>query len=237
MKLLRHEAGHALNYAYRLYRRTRWRELFGSFSETYTSNYYAQPYSRRYVTHLEDHYAQAHPDEDFAETFAVWLTPGGAWRERYRGWPAMRKLQYVEHVAADIGSRPPAVTRYETLWAASRKRQTLGAYYQQKRRMLGNDFPGYYDPAILRVFPVGGSSRDGLPAGRFISRHRRHITNAVSQWTHQRKFDVDGLLRKLAKRCTALGCRTHKPELETIVDLTALVAAVMSNVKHLDHGA
>lgn len=236
MKLLRHEAGHAINYAYRFYRRTRWRELFGTFTERYSSNYYAQPYSRRFVTHLEDHYAQAHPDEDFAETFAVWLTPGDAWRERYRGRPAMRKLRYVDHLMSAVADTPPSVTEFETPWAAARMRSTLQAYYQRKQRMLGNDFPGYYDPAVLRVFP-NRDPKQGGSAARFITRNRRRIVSSVALWTHQRKWDVDELLRKLARRCRDLGCRTHRSDADTLVDLTALVAAVMSNAKHLDHGA
>ena len=120
MRLLRHEAGHALNYAFRLYRRTRWRELFGSFSQPYSDTYYSRPYSRRFVQHLEDNYAQAHPDEDWAETFAVWLDPSGAWREKYRGWPALKKLQYVEQVMARTGAQAPAVTAYTAHWAASK---------------------------------------------------------------------------------------------------------------------
>ena len=136
MKLLRHEAGHALGYAYLLYRRTRWRELFGPFSRRYSSAYSAQPYSKRFVIHLDDNYAQAHPDEDFAETFAVWLTPGSRWEERYAGWPALKKLQYVDHLVRSIGGRPPLMTDRRTPWSASRMRSTLALLYERKRRHL-----------------------------------------------------------------------------------------------------
>jgi len=99
LRLLRHEAGHAFNYAYRLYRRTRWRELFGAMSSDYDPHeYFTRPYSKQYVIHLEDNYAQAHPDEDFAETFAVWLTPNLDWETRYRGWAALKKLRYVDNL-------------------------------------------------------------------------------------------------------------------------------------------
>ncbi|KPK85646.1 MAG: hypothetical protein AMJ81_03175, partial [Phycisphaerae bacterium SM23_33] len=139
MKILRHEAGHAINYAYRLFHRTRWRELFGPFSAAYSDYYYAQPYSKRYVSHLQHNYAQAHPDEDFAETFAVWLTPNSRWQERYRDWPAMTKLRYVDHLMRDIGPRPPLLTGGATHWSAARMTSTLAAYYQRKRRRLGEE--------------------------------------------------------------------------------------------------
>ena len=52
MMLLRHEAGHAINYAYRLHRRKKWKELFGSFSKHYPDHpdeYTYKPFSKRFV--------------------------------------------------------------------------------------------------------------------------------------------------------------------------------------------
>src|SRR6266567_3408508 len=75
LRILRHEAGHALDTAFRLHFRRQWRELFGSFAQRYPDFYKPKPKSRNYVLHLRAWYAQAHPAEDFAETFAVWLQP------------------------------------------------------------------------------------------------------------------------------------------------------------------
>src|SRR5512138_815011 len=106
---LRHEAGHAFNYAYKLYETPEWRERFGPFNRPYRDRYKPVPFDRRFVRHMEGWYAQKHPDEDFAETFAVWLTPRSRWRERYRGWPARRKLRYVERTARRLGDTEPLV--------------------------------------------------------------------------------------------------------------------------------
>ena len=81
--------------------------LFGSFSRPYRERYRADPFSREYVRHILGWYAQKHPDEDFAETFAVWLTPGLDWRREYAGWPALAKLEYVDRVMHEIGSQSP----------------------------------------------------------------------------------------------------------------------------------
>src|ERR1044072_3467043 len=86
LRILRHEAGHALDTAFRLHFKRQWREHFGSFAQRYPDFYKPKPKSRRYVLHLPTWYAQAHPAEDFAETFAVWLTPRSRWRRRYRSW-------------------------------------------------------------------------------------------------------------------------------------------------------
>ncbi|MEO0630080.1 MAG: putative zinc-binding metallopeptidase, partial [Planctomycetota bacterium] len=129
MKLLRHEAGHAMQFAYRLHRRREWRELFGSSSTPYPDAYRPRAYSRDYVLHLDNYYAQAHPDEDFAETFAVWLTPGSRWKTRYAGWPALAKLEYVDRLMAEIAEAEPAVPSRKADQTLSSITQTLGEHY------------------------------------------------------------------------------------------------------------
>src|SRR5246500_3585343 len=111
MKLIRHEAGHAYMYAYQLTRRKKWKECFGQTSQEETPDTYRpRSFSRSYVMHLEDWYAQSHPDEDFAETFAVWLTPGLDWRKDYASWPALRKLEYIDELMRSLASKPPVHT-------------------------------------------------------------------------------------------------------------------------------
>lgn len=231
LQLLRHETGHAVNYAYVLFKRTRWRELFGPFNARYPANYESQPYSRRYVNHLQDNYAQAHPDEDWAETFAVWLDPESDWKERYRDWPAIKKLNYADHLMREIGPKPPVVTEGGTYWSADRMTSTLDAFYRRRRDYLGEDFPGFYDSGLLKIFPDGAAPQDSHPkASVFLRHHRRQIINSVATWTGQRKFDIDNLLRKLIRRCDALGLTMERDPAETAVDVAAYVTAVITNV-------
>jgi len=230
MKLLRHEAGHAINYAYMLYRRTRWRELFGPFSAPYTDSYARQPYSKRYVINLDGNYAQAHPDEDFAETFAVCITADGDWRERYKGRPVMRKLLYVDRLIGQIGPAPPLVTTHEELNPASRMTSTLGAYYDRMKRSLGEGFPGFYDPGIQRLFAGAGGAQKGEKASAFLRRWRKKIIDSVCMWTGDRKFDVNELLNLLIRRCGAMGLYLKKSESETLAEVVAFVTAVMNKI-------
>lgn len=230
MKLLRHECGHAINYAYELFRKTRWRELFGPFSARYSDNYDYQPYSRRFVMHIEDHYAQAHPDEDFAETFAVWLTPNGDWRRKYGSWPAIKKLLYVDGVMKRIGAQPPAVTAHGVPpWSASRMRSTLRAYYDRKRKALGNQFRGYYDDSLRELFIMRDGSRGTIKASKVVRNHRREMVDSVARWTGHRKYDIHQLITRLAHRCDALGLRCEQGQTDSIVSLTALLTAIASN--------
>jgi hypothetical protein len=230
MKLLRHECGHALNYAYELYRKTRWRQLFGPFSARYSDTYYAQPYSRRFVTHLEDNYAQCHPDEDFAETFAVWLAPNSGWPVKYRGWPVISKLRYIDGLAKKIGGQTPLhVNQGTPPWSASRMISTLASYYDRKRKVLGTEFKGFYDDSLKELFAAGHADGAATKASHLLRQNRRQITDSVTRWTGHRKYDIYQLVDRLAARCEALDLYARQNQTHDIIAITALVATVASN--------
>ncbi len=227
MRLLRHETGHAINYAYRLYRRSRWRELFGSMSEEYNPHeYYMRPYSRQYVVHLQDNYAQAHPDEDFSETFAVWLTPGLDWRERYKEWGALAKLEYVDHLMKSIADKPPLVARGTQHWSAAKTRATLATYYEQKRKEFAKGYLGFYDPLLRKLFadtPQEGRTK----AHRFLISHRKKLVDTISLWGRVPKYAADQLVRRFTQRATELNLHLRTTDAEALfpvgVCLTSLV--------------
>jgi hypothetical protein len=230
MKLLRHECGHALNHAYDLYKKTRWRELFGKFSARYSNSYYAQPYSRRFVIHLEDNYAQAHPEEDFAETFAVWLTPNSLWETKYRGWPVIKKLRYIDGMMKRIGDRAPLSTAQGAPpWSAARMRSTLASHYERKRRVLGSDFKGFFDDSLKELFMTKCPGPSALKASRLLRQNRRHIIDNVTRWTGHRKFDVHQLVNRLILRCEGLKLYTDTKQTDDLIAVTVLVTAVASN--------
>jgi len=132
LRLLRHETGHALDTAHRLHRRRAWRERFGPAGAPYRSSYAPKPHSRRFVRNLDHGYAQSHPIEDFAETFAVWLDSRG-WRRAYRGWPALAKLEYVDALVREIAGRPVAVVSRERPGSLRETRLTLRQHYRRKQ--------------------------------------------------------------------------------------------------------
>jgi len=227
MKLLRHETGHALNYAYKFYRKTRWRQLFGPFSNRYSNSYYFQPYSKRFVIHLKDNYAQAHPDEDFAETFAVWLTPDILWGKKYQGWPVIKKLRYVDGLMKKVcGAPPPNVSQEKPPWSASRMTSTLAAYYERKRKLLGEEFKGFYDDTLIKLFSQKQPDTQKQKASNILRQHRHELVNNIAKWTGHRKYDVHQLVNKLIHRCNLLGLYGQK---ENIIGAATLIAAIASN--------
>ncbi len=230
MILLRHEAGHAIDHAYRLAAEPRRTELFGSAEVYDPDNYRPRPYSRSFVRHIDNFYAQAHPDEDFAETFAVWLTPHIDWRQRYAGWKALAKLEYVDDlVRTQVAGRPPRVARGPLTSRASTLRTTLEHFYRRRRRLYGQDAPDVYDAALMRIFVPAPAAPGAEPASKFLRRRRRAIIDAVARFTGERKYTVDNLLTKLAARCTALKLYVGKDEAQTGFELAAFLSALVTN--------
>ena len=114
LRYLRHEMGHVVNYAYQLFEQEDWINCFGSITQPYADGYRPEPFSRKFVRHLPGWYAQKHPDEDWAETFAVWMTPRSDWRTEYGYWPEARaKLDYCDRLMALLKDRDPPVTATE----------------------------------------------------------------------------------------------------------------------------
>src|SRR6267378_6949448 len=137
MMYLRHEAGHAFNYAYELYATREWHDLFGPFDRPYSDDYKPVPFSRGFVRHIAGWYAQKHPDEDFAETFAVWMTPGSNWRRRYKGWPALGKLRYVNHTVRQLRDQDPVVSTGDFDITVEDMQVTVEEFYRRLMRQNG----------------------------------------------------------------------------------------------------
>src|SRR5262245_3862829 len=230
---LRHEAGHAFNYAYKLYDTPEWRQRFGPFNRPYRDRYRPVPFDRSFVRHMEGWYAQKHPDEDFAETFAVWLTPRSRWRQRYRGWPAMKKLRYVDRVARKTGDTEPVVRLASTDITVEEMNMTVEEFFRAQQReaplidvALDNDLTDLF---VRR--------RKGLrPAADFVREHRAGLINKVEYWTGVRRSVVRALVDRIVETTERL--RLAVPagsEPATLVELTTYATTLSMNF--LAHGS
>jgi hypothetical protein len=222
LRILRHEAGHAIEHAYALHRRGRRRRLFGSSAVPYPDSYQPRPYSRRYVIHLDAWYAQSHPDEDFAETFAAWLTPGSDWRERYKGWPALRKLEYVDALMRELAGKPQVLSTQRQVEPLSRLRKTLRTHYRRKRERFGVGDEAYYDRDLRRLFPPSEDPAS-RPAAVFLSRIRKDVRRQVRRWTGVYLYSIDLVLGDMIERCRALGLRLTVAEEQARQEFTILL--------------
>jgi hypothetical protein len=227
MRLLRHEMGHVLNHAYLLQKDRRWQKLFGPPSLEYSESFRARPYSKRFVRHLEGWYAQSHPEEDFSETFAIWLTPGLDWRLQYRDWKkALEKLEYVDSLMQKLAGKPPLVFSKAKMSEAARLRSRLAAYYKRRRRIYAQDFPDFFDADLRKLFADPSAAPGGERAATFLRRSAKPILHAVSAWTGEPKFTLNRLLRGLIDRCAELDLRLRSEDagLEIAAFLATLAA-------------
>ncbi len=212
MRILRHEAGHVIDNAFKLRRRRQRQALFGSSSEPYPEFYTPKPYSKSFVMHIDPWYAQSHPDEDFAETFAVWLTPGAFWQERYDGWPAVKKLEYVDGVMRSLSGKRALVDAPTEIEPLSSVRKTLRQHYRRKRRHYGLERPKFYDRELRRLFSDAPEYADRISAAQFLQRIRRPVRRLVSDWTGIYQYTIDQVLEDISVRCRELKLRLAVPE-------------------------
>jgi hypothetical protein len=229
MRLLRHEMGHVLNHTYLLEKDRHWQKVFGSPSLEYSESFRARPYSKRFVRHLEGWYAQSHPEEDFAETVAIWLTPGLDWKHQYQGWKALSKLEYVDVLMGKLAGKPPRVFSKAKMGEAARLRSRLEAYYKRRRRTYAQDFPDFFDADLKKLFADPTAAPDGERAAAFLRRSMKPILNAVSTWTGEPKFTVRRLLRALRERCAELDLRLRSDAAG--VEIAAYLATLASHYR------
>jgi hypothetical protein len=230
MKLIRHEAAHAYAYAYQLYRKKKWQQTFGLSSREETPSFYRpRPYSRSFVVHLDDWYAQSHPDEDFAETFAVWLTPGLDWRERYKGWKALAKLEYLDELMRSIAGKPPVHQPEYRVADLDCLNVKLKTYYARKRKQFEDTYPDFYDNDLRQLFHVAAEVAGAVKASKFLQAHRKALLNSLCQWTNQKKFTVNRLLARLIARCDQLGLHARPDDPRLMGELTAYTTTLVMN--------
>ncbi len=225
LRILRHEMGHVVQHAYRLNRRRHWQRLFGRSSIRYPMYYRPNPASRNHVQHLRLWYAQSHPDEDFAETFAVWLSPRSNWKRRYAGWPALKKLEYVDALMAEIAGEKPVLTRRFPVDPLERLTRTLAEYYERKQAMYLVKPPRTYDRDLRRVFSDDLADAGAPAASTFLRHNRARIRHLVARWTGEHQLTLDSLLDDMIVRCRELKLRAAGEEDQLRMDFTVLFTA------------
>ena len=227
MRLLRHEVGHALDSAFRLHRRKLYKQHFGSFHKPYPDYYRARPMSKDFVRHLDAWYAQSHPAEDFAETFAVWLQPGSRWRRRYAGWPVYKKLEYMDSLMADIADTTAPVRSRKQVAPISTIKTTLREHYEKRRAHYLAGYPDIPDRDLLRLFSQDGGRRK---AAAFLRRSRSQLRRVVARGTGEHPYTIDQVLKEMTVRCRELNLVLDRSE-----DQVRLEAAVLLSVRTINY--
>jgi hypothetical protein len=233
LRYLRHEMGHVMNYAYLLYERPEWIAAFGAITQPYLEEYRPEPWNPRFVRHLPGWYAQKHPDEDWAETFAVWMTPGADWRAAYAPWPqALAKLELCDAVMAEVAGRDPDVTDDELDEDVSEIEYSINEYYDELEEER-DEFPPGLDGGLGAIFAVGREGDDLSSASGLIRRTSRTLSRSVFTWTGHFPEHSRALLNHLAARADELGLGyAEAQEQAAIVALAAFVTSLAMNHVH-----
>ena len=236
LRYLRHEMGHVVNYAYKLYDREDWVKLFGSMTRPYREEYRPKPFSRRYVRHLPGWYAQKHPDEDWAETFAVWMTPNLDWRAAYAEWPeALAKLEYCDRTMSELNERDPDVTDSELDEDVTALTYSLEHYYRDFEDANDEAFPPGLDGALKAIFEdldeqEDESSAPRKPAAELIRRWELELVANIYRWTGHLPWRTRPLLNHLAERAGQLN-QVYPANRETaaVLEISTLVTSLAMN--------
>ena len=232
LKILRHEVGHAIDNAYRLRRRPTRRRLFGSPNTEYPEYYTPKPYSKSFVHHLDHWYAQSHPDEDFAETFAVWLDPSSMWATRYAAWPAQRKLEYMDRLMRDVAKRRPVVRSTREVDPLWRLKKTLAEHYRAKREHYGLDHPEFYESDLRNLFSNAPEYAKNPSAARFLGKIRKEVRSRIASFTDSYQYTIDQLLERIIERCREQNLRLTESEEETTIDFMVFLTVQTMNYLH-----
>lgn len=227
MRILRHETGHAIDTAFGLRRRKSWREVFGKASRPYPTRYSSRPGSRHYVLHLGHWYAQSHPTEDFAETFAVWLPPRSRWRSQYADWPALEKLEYVDRTMRELEGRRATNLDRRVIEPLAENERTLREHFRRKSAHYQLDATRTYDRALLRVFVPQAERPHGRLASVLLREMRPQLRRLLVRRARMHPYIVDHVMRTATQRARVLGLRVRGGRRQTQRDALVLHERLM----------
>jgi hypothetical protein len=231
LRLLRHELGHAVDTAFGLRRRRDWRQVFGSAGARYSRDYMVRPRSKNYVLHLEHWYAQSHPTEDFAETFAVWLQPKARWRASYAGWPALAKLEFVDGLMTELAGRSPSNRDRSVIAPLTDNSRTLGEHY--RRRACPSEAGERYDALLMRVFAPRRASA-ATSAERWLNDVKPQLTRTLLRRTRAHPYLAFQVLRAVRRRARSLDLVLRGSKREAVQQVTRLHERVIADLLRRD---
>ncbi|MCZ6603214.1 MAG: putative zinc-binding metallopeptidase, partial [Planctomycetota bacterium] len=240
MDMLRHEFGHAFCYTHRLYQEPEFRRIFGvrgDFFRTYPAGdrFKSNPWSRNYVNLNGDHYAQKHPDEDFAETVATFVDRRSRWRVRYRNKKgALQKLEYVGRTLKRYGRRKPKEkSDPDSLHLpVEQLKKTVGEFFGASPTPFRKRAKGYIDPKLRRLFRhrLNGAQNGKLPVSELIRVNRRTLLEKIGGWTEANRSVVRDLLDKIVSRSDVLGLAVRREHSQKkLLDLATFTTTLVTN--------
>lgn len=235
MRIMRHEAGHAMDTAHRLHRRKRYKEIFGNYNAPYPDTYRPKPNSKNFVHHLEPCYAQSHPSEDFAETFAVWLNPRSGWKKDYVGWKAIKKIMLVEEIMTGLAKEKTLVKSRAKVDPVTRIKKTLREHYAERHQRYDVSCKNSFDYDLKKLFSQFAKTRRSKSAAAFLKKNRSDLIRCVSHWTGDYRYNIGQLVREMIERCRELDLRAGGNEKNLKQNTVVMLTVHTMNRLHGGH--
>ncbi|HOK39797.1 MAG TPA: putative zinc-binding metallopeptidase [bacterium] len=241
LNLIRHEFGHAFCYSYKLYRENDFRELFeveGNFFRTYPdhNNYKPNPWSRNYVNPDGDYYAQKHPDDDFAETFAVYLNKNEDWRSIYKNRKgALRKIFFVKSVIRKYGKLEPFVLNnpHELHIPISELDMTVADFLKCSKRKYLKNASGFVDFDLKKIFKKNHKkykSKYKFAVELIKENKQALIKKFIGLYNLKSKYIISDLIEKIENRLNILELVFKKVDEDNkLLDLTMYISKLVNN--------
>src|SRR5262249_54406419 len=152
-----------------------------------------------------------------------WLRPGSRWRQQYAGWPALKKLRYVDELMHEIADMSPPVRTRQRIDSLAQLKKTLREHYEEKRARYSTAHAAVYDRDLRRLFS-DAKDHVGRPAASAVLRRLRpQLRDWVAHWTGAHQYTIDQVLQEMIARCRELKLRVHRSESQTRRDALILL--------------
>lgn len=233
MKLLRHECGHTIDNAYKLRRKKMRQKIFGRSSEKYEESYAPKPFSKKFVINVNGWYAQSHPDEDFAETFAVWLNPKSNWQKKYKDWQgAYKKLLFMDELMQTLVDQKPLIKTRKKIDSLSTMKKTLREHYDERIDHYGDEHPSVFDVHLLKLFTNNSDLAINMKASSFIKKIKKDVRKSVSPWTGAYQYTINEILNEVIERCERLDLKLKLPFEQSKLQFISMLSVVTIEYIH-----
>ncbi len=231
MRVLRHEAGHAIDNAFHLRMSRKRQKLFGLSSTPYPESYYPRLNYKNFVSHINPWYAQAHPDEDWAETFATWLSPSSKWKSKYKNWPlALEKLKFVDQTMKGIKGKSPKVFVRKRPGNIVKSTKKLKTFYHDQISYLSSEEKMDLTPIVFHLFSSSTTYKKNKSAAVFLKKERPHILETLSKWTGQDAYTLGQMYDEILDFCKENKSFLIKTEKTTSLELVSMLCIYNMNL-------
>jgi hypothetical protein len=206
LKLLRHESGHAIDNAFKLRLIRQRQKLFGLSSMDYPESYVPNKEAACFVSHLNPWYAQAHPDEDWAETFATWLTPNSNWKKVYQDSHALVKLYFMDEVMKGLNGKVPLVQKNQQPGNINFNRRKLKTFFTEKMESLKSKVTVPWMIHVGRLFDVKKNLKKSklISAQKFMIENKYDFAQKIALWTGHNSYTILQNLNEIESKCEDL---------------------------------